>query len=522
MAYERVQKSFGQSSSQKKQFPIVPPLLDSPPSPQAMSRLPSSEERGAIRRSLFEKWANAPQSSCVAGIPIQAKLTIGEPGDKYEQEADRVAAQVVNQINAPVAQQSSQNQEQLQMKSEADTIGREDILEELQMKPMLQLQPGVGDREATAELESSIQRARSSGQPLADNVRKPMEQAFGADFSGVKIHTDAQADKLNQSIQAKAFTTGQDVFFRSGEYNPGSRDGQELIAHELTHVLQQNGGVLQRMQPQTERGEESVDHKEQEPLTVLVSKQRYMSGKEASESRVQRLALFHGGEKKFVDEAQEKSHKANKSVGELGTNGMYYWKDDQEAALVSAVIYNPKKEWSVMKIEIDEAVAKQALSTTRTLIFPTDSQAPYTRDTSGKKVTIYGVHYKFLQDNVNKKLIEAKKDPSIEGELESKYQQMTGREFLDEFDLVISPTKAEEYKHGDLRQVRANDNALTNVIYGSGLKGETNKKTITWEGIINDDEQQKTIVNMGMTQKAKVPEVLKGFHRKNGSSITEF
>jgi hypothetical protein len=72
-----------------------------------------------------------------------------------------------------------------------------------------------------------------------------MEKAFGGvDFSQVKVHNDAVSDQLNQSIQARAFTTGQDVFFRGGEYNPGSRGGQELLAHELTHVVQQSGGAL--------------------------------------------------------------------------------------------------------------------------------------------------------------------------------------------------------------------------------------------------------------------------------------
>jgi hypothetical protein len=74
-----------------------------------------------------------------------------------------------------------------------------------------------------------------------------MGQAMGADFSGVTIHTDSQSDQLNRSIQAKAFTTGQDIFFRQGAYQPGGRDGQELIAHELTHVVQQNGSAVQPM-----------------------------------------------------------------------------------------------------------------------------------------------------------------------------------------------------------------------------------------------------------------------------------
>ncbi|MCA9925102.1 MAG: DUF4157 domain-containing protein, partial [Anaerolineales bacterium] len=95
-------------------------------------------------------------------------------------------------------------------------------------------------------LEQSIQSARGSGQPLADNVRTPMENAFGTDFSGVKVHTGSQSDMLNQSIQARAFTTGQDIFFRQGEYNLGSSGGQELLAHELTHVVQQGGATVQR------------------------------------------------------------------------------------------------------------------------------------------------------------------------------------------------------------------------------------------------------------------------------------
>jgi hypothetical protein len=274
----------------------------------------------------------------LAAQPIQAKLTIGEPGDKYEQEADQVAARVVNQINAPQPQPSSQDasvqrdeiaedeeklnkkplsdsiqreelpeedeevqrkplsdsiqrqelpeedeevkmkplsdsiqrqelpeeDEEVKMKPLSDSIQREELPEEdeevqrkplsdsiqrqelpeedeeVKMKPLVQRSSAAGGMAATPDLEASIQQARGSGQPLADTVRKPMEQAFGADFSGVNVHTDTKSDQLNQSIQAKAFTTGKDIFFRQGEYDPGSRGGQELIAHELTHVVQQN------------------------------------------------------------------------------------------------------------------------------------------------------------------------------------------------------------------------------------------------------------------------------------------
>lgn len=183
--------------------------------------------------------------------PIQAKLTIGEPGDKYEQEADETARQVVQRIHQPQSEKLQREslpdeEDELQMKPEGN-IQREslpDEEDELQMKPMVQ-RVSDGGMAATQDLEASINQARGGGQPLANNIREPMEQGFGADFSRVKVHTDTQSDQLNRSIQAKAFTTGQDVFFRQGAYEPGSRGGQELIAHELTHVVQQSG-IIQR------------------------------------------------------------------------------------------------------------------------------------------------------------------------------------------------------------------------------------------------------------------------------------
>jgi predicted nucleotidyltransferase len=171
-------------------------------------------------------------------LVVQPKLTIGAVGDKYEQEADCVAQQVVDRINV----------------SENPTIQRQEMLEEeeddgdiqLRMKPIVQRLSEAEGMAATPELETSIAQEKGRGQPLVDTIRQPMERSLGADFSGVKVHTDDRAHQLNRSIQAKAFTTGQDIFFRQGEYNPGSQTGQQLIAHELTHVVQQNGNTLQR------------------------------------------------------------------------------------------------------------------------------------------------------------------------------------------------------------------------------------------------------------------------------------
>lgn len=241
-----------------------------------------------------------PLTLDISRIPLrspQAKLSISQPGDISEQEADSVAQQVMQRMAQPVNRQPihreeapeseelqmkplansitplvqrealPEDEEELQMKSLDNNILQREALpedeEELQMKPMVQRQ-GEAGMAAAPDLEASINQARGGGQAIADNIRQPMEVAFGADFSKVKVHTDGQSDQLNRSIQARAFTTGQDVFFRSGEYNPESRGGQELLAHELTHVVQQNRKMV-------ERSPQSVEQLQQHSATQTPS-----------------------------------------------------------------------------------------------------------------------------------------------------------------------------------------------------------------------------------------------------------
>ena len=113
-----------------------------------------------------------------------------------------------------VAQRQGEEEEELQMKSVAQREGEEEqaaLMEALGQGPM----PAEGGV-VTPDIERSIQQAGGGGQSLPRNVKSSMEGAFGADFSGVKVHTDAQADSLNNSLSSVAFTTGQDIFFRKG------------------------------------------------------------------------------------------------------------------------------------------------------------------------------------------------------------------------------------------------------------------------------------------------------------------
>ncbi len=189
-------------------------------------------------------------------IQLQRKMTLGPVGDKYEQEADAVAKQVVSTLHhAPKTEtavstaQRQEEEEEMQMKPAAtiSSLQRQEDEEEMQAKG----EPMLAGGELSDNVETAVTQAKSGGQPMHNTVRQPMEQAFGANFGNVKIHTDAQSDQLNRSLQARAFTSGQDVFFRQGEYNPGSASGQELIAHELTHVVQQNGTAVQCHEEET-------------------------------------------------------------------------------------------------------------------------------------------------------------------------------------------------------------------------------------------------------------------------------
>ncbi|MBW4522665.1 MAG: DUF4157 domain-containing protein [Scytolyngbya sp. HA4215-MV1] len=168
------------------------------------------------------------------------------PEAEDEEMQMKPAITAIQREEAPEAED-----EEMQMKPDAAAIQREELPEdEMQTKSMGQQLAGGEAAPASAGLEAQIQQARGGGQPIAEPVRASMEQSFGADFSGVRVHTDAQSDQMNRSVQAQAFTTGQDIFFRPGNYDPGSRGGQELLAHELTHVVQQSGGQVQRNQPE--------------------------------------------------------------------------------------------------------------------------------------------------------------------------------------------------------------------------------------------------------------------------------
>jgi len=191
-----------------------------------------------MRVSIFRK----PSTDNLAFHPgstkrLQPGLEINRPGDRYEQEADAMANRVMNtpgSATAPVTQGSMI----------ARSIQRKcaHCEEEEKTKKMLMRKSDTGGWQAPSSLALSLNHSAGGGSPLPQSTRGFMENAFSADFSSVRVHADNHASEMARSVRARAFTYGNDIYFRQGAYEPESRTGKSLLAHELTHVIQQSNG----------------------------------------------------------------------------------------------------------------------------------------------------------------------------------------------------------------------------------------------------------------------------------------
>ena len=287
---------------------------------------------------------------------VQTKLTIGQPGDKYEQEADTVAHAVVNQSTPnPVVQQKeiSSLQRSTLMSPEEDEklstaegrMEKDKLIQEMPESPDAMEEPeevvqtmeqedepiqemheeeenpiqqkgeeeedtlqtkGSNATQASPSLSQNLSNSKGKGNPLPSKTRNFMESSIGADFREVKIHTDSQAQEMNKGLRAQAFTHGKDVYFNSGKYNPSSTAGKHLLAHELTHVVQQTGGIDSKIQKKD------------------LSSPR-MAGNDLFERVLDNKAVIeYGDEGEEVRRVQQMLMDLGYSLPKFGTDGKFY------------------------------------------------------------------------------------------------------------------------------------------------------------------------------------------------------
>jgi hypothetical protein len=178
---------------------------------------------------------------------LQAKLKISRPNDVYEQEADRVAEQVMNMPDPKIQRQQPH----------VTPLIQRQVLEE--KEEIVQAKNNTGQSPTvTPSIESRISELQSGGQPLDPATRAFFEPRFGQDFSGVRIYTDAKAAEV---VNAKAFTVGQNITFGAGKYSLESSEGRRLLAHELTHVVQQRSSTAIPSNSQIGLSSSTFEHK---------------------------------------------------------------------------------------------------------------------------------------------------------------------------------------------------------------------------------------------------------------------
>jgi hypothetical protein len=226
-------------STNQAESTTMPPIVhDVPRSPGQ----PLAQATRTFMESRFGRDFSRVPVRTPAPAVVQPKLTIGQPDDKYEQEADRVVKAL---MRMPEKRFVGRTLHPLFRSKKAGTKGS------LLQTPSVQKAEEENQRaeayEVRPDIAARIERQRGSGNPLEPEIRREMEVAFGRGLGHVRVHTSAGADQIAQELQAEAFTTGNEVFFRKGSYAQDSVENKELLAHELTHVVQETPGVIARM-----------------------------------------------------------------------------------------------------------------------------------------------------------------------------------------------------------------------------------------------------------------------------------
>ncbi|MBN2736492.1 MAG: DUF4157 domain-containing protein [Spirochaetales bacterium] len=189
--------------------------------PQRKQKKTDSQTQSPDRFALFlSSVGNQQIAQLFGGGQIQAKLDISTPGDKYEQQADNMADQMMKMNPGSVS-----------LKTNIDTV---------------QTKGGNGG-DVPSTTEKDIKNISGKGNSLSKPVREFFEPRLGVDLGNVKVHTGSKANALARSVNARAFTYQNEIVFGKGEYQPGTTEGKKLIGHELVHTVQQNSGLQRKL-----------------------------------------------------------------------------------------------------------------------------------------------------------------------------------------------------------------------------------------------------------------------------------
>ncbi|HSL57715.1 MAG TPA: DUF4157 domain-containing protein [Acidimicrobiales bacterium] len=216
-----------------------------PASHTSTTSSPAAAGRGGTASLLALQRSAGNRATAALVDQVQRKLVVGAADDRHEREADAVAEQVVRALRQPDAGGSDG--------AGADGAGGalDQPLRRIQRRAASSVPIGPEGGEVADDQSRRIAAAASGGRPFDPAARAPFEQAMGADLSSVRLHEGPEVRRLNDELGARAFTLGRDVFFRDGVPDASSSSGQSLLAHELTHTVQQGAAGVRRSVPPT-------------------------------------------------------------------------------------------------------------------------------------------------------------------------------------------------------------------------------------------------------------------------------
>ncbi len=304
------QKAIGSVERQETQAQRVHPAVAIRRVMGDPTSAPRRADARALQRAVGNRKAGRGAAGAGARLPVQAKLMVTPAGDRYEREADRVADMIVN-TSAPVQRQIEE--------------------EEVQGKPVIQRWTGDGGFEAGSDFQSQLNSVKGGGKPLPSDMQAAFGQQLGADLSKVRVHTGPASAELAHQIQARAFTHRADIHLGEGQYNPETKDGKLLLAHEAIHTIQQTGGTQFFQGAPLDSGLFLTHNRGQPTLTAtneIIQRASYRVNEKA-----ERKDSKGAGQKTFVDKDQEVESEEPESEFVMGDK------------TYRVVFYNNKEIW---------------------------------------------------------------------------------------------------------------------------------------------------------------------------------
>lgn len=257
-------------------------------------------------KAIFESKEDAPpvQTKPLSTPVLQTQTVESAPEEELQQKEEEVSENELDVEKKPIfesnAEPPPEENDTVQTKSDSD------------------------ENTASPDLQSRLNSSKGGGQALNSSTREGMEAGFGADFSGVRIHTNSQAVKMSSDLGAKAFTHGNDIYFNEGNYSPETTSGKTLLAHELTHTIQQGASVNKK--PEIQRDEE-------EDLAAELAA--------AEEDQVQAIDPIPAQEAR--NEAEEESEKTEEAIAEQSTEEAAPSKENTKSAEEKGNVAKPKQ-----------------------------------------------------------------------------------------------------------------------------------------------------------------------------------